>query len=381
MDSAEHIYIGAGGSQFAQPYGYSLYSTNGTIRWAVRLTCCSGLGGTALTPALSPDESTVYFHATTGVLLAVDSATGTIKWNVTTAASPRQGFYAAPLVDDDGNIYVAGADGGKFNVVQAVSPAGTTLWVSDRLGGQPATMGWSPKSRSIVFGCDTDGSYGTTAYIYALHADSGDVVWSYESNTTSGFAVAVNAAPTIDANRDVAYISVDDGGDLLAFDIPTGKLMWTNAPGPASDGGAAISADGDHIFFYSAATFSGSTSYNLVGAFASNGSVFWSSRTLMLNSTSSTPFSDPPHGPPTVTADGQVLACIGGTSGWGALFAFTPEVGSLYPPGRATWSYSFTNSPKYDEMGQGTSPILQADNTIYVGDLDLGSVWKLKVAA
>ena len=83
----------------------------------------------------------------------------------------------------------------------------------------------------------------------------------------------------------------------------------------------------------------------------------------MLNSTSSTPFSDPPHGPPTVTADGQVLACIGGTSGWGALFAFTPEVGSLYPPGRATWSYSFTNSPKYDEMGQGTSPILQADNT------------------
>ena len=422
----------------------------------MRLTCCSGLGGTALTPALSPDESTVYFHATTGVLLAVDSATGTIKWNVTTAASPRQGFYAAPLVDDDGNMYVragaivvcgvgltvdawcsyvAGADGDKFNVVQAVSPAGTTLWVSDRLGGQPATMGWSPKSRSIVFGCDTDGSYGTTAYIYALHADSGASTPALRPvllHVPADVCVMVMQVTLCGATR----ATPPQDSQLLSMPRPPSTLtatshtsVWTMAatcwpstfppesscgrtpqgqramvvrplapmattfsstappPSAAARRTTSLAPSPPMVLCSGAAGTIPSAAHVLrccdVRVMCAYGWLtrwVWN-RTLMLNSTSSTPFSDPPHGPPTVTADGQVLACIGGTSGWGALFAFTPEVGSLYPPGRATWSYSFTNSPKYDEMGQGTSPILQADNTIYVGDLDLGSVWKLKVAA
>ena len=85
-----------------------MYASNGTTKWFTPLTVGSLSGNAPLTPALSADEKTVYFHAGTGFLFAVDTDTGSILWNVTTASSVREGFYSAPAVDADGNMYVRG---------------------------------------------------------------------------------------------------------------------------------------------------------------------------------------------------------------------------------------------------------------------------------
>ena len=69
--------------------------------------------------------------------------------------------------------YVAGHGGATFNVIQAVSPSGKTLWVSPILGGQPATVGVDEHTQRVVLGCNTGGGYGTTAYIYALDMKTG----------------------------------------------------------------------------------------------------------------------------------------------------------------------------------------------------------------
>lgn len=206
LSAPQHLYIPTGGAHFANPGAMCMYASNGTTKWFTPLTVGSLTGNAPLTPALSADEKTVYFHAGTGFLFAVDAATGTIKWNVTTASSVRQGFYSSPTVDEAGNMcvgavsaclcraphrdmccaaltlsrflgtccsYVAGHGGASFNVIQAVAPSGKTLWVSPVLGGQPATVGVDEATKRVVLGCNTDGGYGTTAWIYALDMDTG----------------------------------------------------------------------------------------------------------------------------------------------------------------------------------------------------------------
>jgi outer membrane protein assembly factor BamB len=222
----------------------------------------SGANGSVAPPNTTdgpvPENATVYVGATVtlscfegesnGNLYAVDPATGTVRWNVST------GCRGTPTVVN-GTVFLP--DGGQLRAVDATD--GTTEWTVDRddffgVGGSPTVVGgtvyagegrelyavdaatgapeWNFSTGGVVrtapnvvddtifVGTRAPPSEPNRGYVHAVDADTGEELWSIRTDQDA------EAAPT--AVNGTVYIGAN-GGNLSALDIETGAVRWTRS--------------------------------------------------------------------------------------------------------------------------------------------------------
>lgn len=166
------------------------------------------------TPALDPETGTLYVTGTvgadddaSGVVLALDAATGTEQWRVTTPGGIKHG----PVLADD-RLYVGDATGR----VSAVSTAAERVWET-RIGeeGIDATPALTPDREAV---CAS--SVGTLA---CLETASGEARWARDvaDIRRSGLTIAGDhlyvggvqfLVVNVDAGEVVAEVPVDGAG-------------------------------------------------------------------------------------------------------------------------------------------------------------------------
>jgi outer membrane protein assembly factor BamB len=179
--------IGSGGRQrWAYKAGNSVWTTpafarDGTTYWGSldlsifaldargrQKWSTTTIGFNTSSPALSPDEKTLYVGSFDANLYALDGATGKPRWTFRT----RDHIYASPALGDD-TVYVASTDGSVY----AVDENGRQRWRYDT--GDPVrsspVLGKDPRGGRIVYVGSSDGR------LYALDAETGRRRWSYDT--------------------------------------------------------------------------------------------------------------------------------------------------------------------------------------------------------
>jgi len=202
----------------------------------------------------------VFFGSTADdTLRALDLATGRIVWTFTSDAPLR----FAPAFAE-GRLYVP-SDDGHLYCLQAAD--GALLWkfraapADDQLLGNGRMISRWPLRAGVVV---VDGTVYTAAgmwpsegiYLYALKADSGDVVWQndtsgngYISTPHPGAGALTGVAPQgyLLANKDV--LLVPTGRSVPAvFDRHTGRLLYYHHGAAHYNGGSWATIAGDLFF-------------------------------------------------------------------------------------------------------------------------------------
>ncbi len=173
-------------------------------------------------PALSCDESVIYFGSEDGYLYAVESSDGTQKWRYQTSGA----IISSPAIDASGTVYVGSLDG----YVYAVKKDGTLAWKYDthsRIGSSPSI------SNETVYVGNESGN------LYAIDVSNGKLKWTYK---TGGY---IMSSPAIDADE-IVYVGSADG--YLYAVKEDGTLAWKYPTGDVVGSSAAIGTNGDIYF-------------------------------------------------------------------------------------------------------------------------------------
>ncbi len=178
--------------------------------------------GPRSTPTVAGD--TVVSLSGNGMLVALHTATGTVKWQLDLvetlgSTSPTWGYSGSPLVDD-GKIYLV-AGGSKDHGLLALSLAtGAVLWKQGRYG-----VGYSSPVRMTLDGIDQVIFFASDQAVAVLPED-GRKLWSQPWSTSYN----VNAATPLQLGPDLVFISsgYGHGGAALRFDAEKGtiKELW-----------------------------------------------------------------------------------------------------------------------------------------------------------
>jgi alpha-tubulin suppressor-like RCC1 family protein/outer membrane protein assembly factor BamB len=196
-------------------------------------------------PALSLDETIVYAGGSDGVLYGFDVETG----DQVIAAPVGGGRLSAPLIGDDGNIYVA-TSGGLLICVEDPTVSGARLW---RYPENHAVSGGMVGSPVI----DEDGVLYIGSRDNRLHAvDSSDgtLLWTFRATRD------VTSSPTIAPSGDVVFaagntvVTLSPDGDEVATFIAGSTIRSTPAVG---EGGVIYFGAKDDLVY--AITGSGSS--------------------------------------------------------------------------------------------------------------------------
>ena len=206
----------------------------------------------------------VFVGSQSGNVYALDAATGCLHWYFTAAAAVRAAVTIAKVEVNGSPRDVAFIGDRAANVYAVDAKTGTLLWktkVDDfplaRVTGTPVFYNgrlYAPTAS----GEETAGSTSTyeccrfRGSVVALDAATGKQVWkSYtiveEARPTKKNARGVQmwgpsgapiwSSPVIDARRNVLYVTTGDNYSdppsptsdaFLAFDITTGKMLWTS---------------------------------------------------------------------------------------------------------------------------------------------------------
>ena len=162
------------------------------------------------------DGDTLYVATGRAELLAMNAATGVVKWRVPLAEPAR----AAPTIAD-GRVFVAMLG----NVIAAFAVAdGKRLWSFTGTEAVTSMLGLPAPAYSdgiLVFGTGS-------GELVALRAASGAVVWSDSLASARGRIAAtgvsaIHGLPVIQNGR-VYVISM--GGLMLALDLRSGRRLW-----------------------------------------------------------------------------------------------------------------------------------------------------------
>lgn len=192
----------------------ALDASEGSVRWRTELEG----DGLSKTPAVGPDA--VYVPDGTRRLLALDRATGAIRWTV----EDFDAQVRTPAVAGD-RLYV-----GTGNHVRSLTLDGETVWRSNAI----ATSG------SIAV--DGERVYASAENtLTAVDVDGGDQVWTAGGDVPRTLALG---PPAVDDGA--VYVGrqgdrTDDGpeGAVVAFDAESGAERWRVATRgiPAGEGG------------------------------------------------------------------------------------------------------------------------------------------------
>ncbi|PYD79837.1 PQQ-binding-like beta-propeller repeat protein [Komagataeibacter sucrofermentans] len=171
----------------------------------------NNLGG-----GISVDKGTLYIVDGIGQALAVDAATGKLKWRVNIQAPGR----SAPTIADgrlflgtiDEHLYCLDAENGNVLWTYAATAADTVIY------GQPAP--------AVADGVVLAG-FGSGDLV-ALRAEGGEVVWADTLGSTNGQQAlidfsCVHGMPVI---ADGTAYAISTGAVLVAIDMRSGRRLW-----------------------------------------------------------------------------------------------------------------------------------------------------------
>jgi outer membrane protein assembly factor BamB len=220
-----------------------------------------GSSGESVNSAVLGRDGTVFITAPlVNTLLALDPATGTQKWMVSTVGGPQN-----PALAADGTLYVGcddhavraftsagaskwtyagmaamsevsiGDDGTLYtmdgNTVIAISTAGTLLWSAATPLDGNSTLSIGPSGR--LYAATSSGN------VYAISQRDGSVIWKYALGSFIYRRVTVDAAENL-------YVG-DMKPTMTSIDS-TGKLRWSFPVGSDIVSTAAIGRDGAIYF-------------------------------------------------------------------------------------------------------------------------------------
>jgi outer membrane protein assembly factor BamB len=133
---------------------------------------------------------------------------------------------------DDGLFSVIHRSPAIYNSTLYTSGAGSRLTAYDAQTGQmlwqfgSGNAGWAPQpvvsEDGVVF--YLEGTYPT--YLYALEANSGNMLWQAPIGFELKFSGAAEAVVTVDEVNDLVYIVECGEGKLFALDKQTGEIVW-----------------------------------------------------------------------------------------------------------------------------------------------------------
>ena len=195
---------------------YALNPKNGHVYWSY---ASSTGGGLTDTPAISPDDTTLYHTSGEGDLDALSAGPtgGQLEWTYQIPAERRADIFPAPAVGPHGTIYVTtgGPDGDSPGYIDAVNPNGTLKWtyVSD---GAFETTPAVTAAGQVVAGNNA----GT---VVAVQQSDGALAWSYAAPGTYGENGFYTSSAASDANGN---IYIQNQNKVLALS-PEGSLLWT----------------------------------------------------------------------------------------------------------------------------------------------------------
>nr|HDM59512.1 hypothetical protein [Bacillota bacterium] len=220
----------------------SLYMSGpnqGTVAWT------QSFGGNMEFDKTSPafDGDTVYVTGTeavdglSGVLVALEASTGTVKWTYPPSGTIDGVTYSSPSVSDDREFIYFGDDGDDHNeaVLYCVASDGTLAWAWD-----------SPEAGAGILNAPVIGTDGTLyvvdteANLFAIASD-GTLKWSVElaAGTHLEYANAIiDAAGTIyvTANGGLFFGVSPFGQRCWAYDLGYGATTWLS-PGSIGTAG------------------------------------------------------------------------------------------------------------------------------------------------
>lgn len=187
---------------------------------------------------LGADGDTVYAANGLSQLVALEIATGKLKWRRDTTVPARsppmiaEGRVFLVTIDDRLQTFAA-ADGRVLWTWQATEPVTSLL-------GQPAPV----YDRGLVIAGFGSGE------LACLRADSGNIAWTdglgaSRGRGSTGDFLSIRGAPAIVGGQ---VFAVSMGGLLISDDVPTGRRLWERQVA----GEDAVYAAGDWMFIVSA---------------------------------------------------------------------------------------------------------------------------------
>lgn len=142
------------------------------------------------------------------------------KWGIGCNDGYFSVYFRSPAIYN-GKLYTSSA-GSKLKVYNAKT--GQFLW---EFGS--GNYGWAPQpvvsEDGVVFYMEE--TYPT--YLYAVDADSGNMLWKAPLGFSLGFSGAAEALVTVDEQNNAVYLVEDDFGDegkLYALSKTTGQILW-----------------------------------------------------------------------------------------------------------------------------------------------------------
>jgi len=185
--------------------------------------------------ALSPDNSTVYFHCNDGYLYALDASSGAFRWRAPTgnAGGPPvdatwdpQPVSSSPVVDPSGMVYVGSADGSVYSFNPTTHAQNWQVILN--------TVNPEPVEATIAIGQDGtlyagtrvnhNNAFGGT--IYAINPTTAAIVWS--SLSAGGNGAGFIASPVIDQSGFIYAAEFGETVDKLDPATGTSVKSWMN---------------------------------------------------------------------------------------------------------------------------------------------------------
>lgn len=271
-------------------------------------------------PALSPDGATVYAASWNNSVYALNATTGALRWSFATANYVS----ASPAVASDGTIYIGSGDGSLY----ALRPTGTprVKWSYLADGTIEASPAIGPDGEIVV---------ATLGGTLTSLTPAGVPRWSVTLPLITGRDTRFKASPAI-APDGTVYIGSGDHF-FYAFDGLTGELKWSFEALAEVDSTAAVTPDGETVYF--------ATQAGEFYALDNEGVLRWGKA-----------LGDVYSSAPTIDATGNVYLPAYAGSGSTTVYAFAPD-------GTSLWSRSLPTVVD-------ASPVLAADGTLYVGGYD-----------
>jgi outer membrane protein assembly factor BamB len=169
-----------------------------------------------ITPAVA--GKTLYIGSCSGRFLALDAATGVLRWVYDTAVDgPAAEFHGDVLID--GDLLFVGADAEPVGHLYAFELAtGKVAWKLPFPGGVPA---------QVLGGGDLVYGQAASGEVWALERHTGKMVWIHRA-VSPGAARPLQLDPVLAGDRLVAGWP---NGDVEAVNASTGELLWRAALG------------------------------------------------------------------------------------------------------------------------------------------------------